>query len=157
MTGIDPSGRPAGGRGRAGLVVLALSLTLNVFFVAGLIWTRTMHHPHPPLPVVERFEQIAKDTNLTGDQLAAFDQFDHAFRERLRQLRDQNRPVVEAIWNELAKPQPDQDKISSLIEQAGENRRAAQKENTAALMTFLAALSPEQRTRFADLAQQRHR
>ncbi len=155
MTGIDPSGRPAGGRGRAGLVILALSLTLNVFFVAGLIWTRTMHHPHPPPQAVERFEQIAKDINLTGDQLAAFEQFDHAFRDRQRQLRDQNRPIAEAIWSELTKPQPDQDKISGLIEQAGQNRRAAQKDNTAALIAFLAALPPEQRTRFADLAQQR--
>ena len=155
MTGIDPSGRPAGGRGRAGLVVLALSLTLNVFFVAGLIWTRTMDHPPPPLPVAERFEKIAKDINLTGDQLAAFEQFEHAFRERQHQLREQNRPIAEAIWSELAKPQPDQDKISGLIEQAGENRRAAQKDNTASLIAFLAALSPEQRTRFAGLAQQR--
>ncbi|HXP12373.1 MAG TPA: periplasmic heavy metal sensor [Stellaceae bacterium] len=155
MTGIDPSGRPAGGRGRAGLVILALSLTLNVFFVAGLIWTRTMDHA-PPLPAVERFEKIAKDTNLAGDQLAAFEQFDHAFRERQHQLREQNRPIAEAIWTELAKPQPDQDKISGLIEQAGQNRRAAQMDNTAALTAFLAALSPDQRARFADLAQRRH-
>jgi len=70
-------------------------------------------------------------------------------------LREQNRPIAEAIWSELAKPQPDQDKISGLIEQAGENRRAAQKDNTASLIAFLAALSPEQRTRFAGLAQQR--
>ena len=157
MTGLDPSGRPAGGRGRFVLIAFALSLTLNIFFVAGLIWTRTMDHPTPPaLVAVERFEKIAKDLNLAGDQLAAFQQFDQAFRDRQRQLREQNRPIADAVWNELAQAQPDPAKVAGLIDQATENRRAAQKDDTAALMTFLATLSPDQRTQFTTLAQQRH-
>jgi uncharacterized membrane protein len=157
VTNITPSGRPAGRRGRFGLVALALSLTLNVFFVAGLIWTRnTAPVPTPPPSPVERFEQIAKDIHLDGDQLAAFQQFAQAFRDRQRQLREQNRPIADAVWGELAQPQPDQDKVAGLIDQATENRRAAQKDNTVALMTFLATLSPEQRTQFTTLAQQRH-
>jgi len=157
MTGADLSGRPAGRRGRAGLIALALSVTLNVFFVAGLVWMRTMA-PLPPSPMspVERFERITKDIHASSDQMAALEQFANAFRERQRLLREQNRPIAEAVWSEMAKPQPDQDKISGLIDQIGQNRRAAQKDNTAALLTFLATLSPEQRTQFANLAQQRH-
>jgi len=156
VTGIDPSGRPAGKRGRAGLVALALSLTLNVCFVAGLVWTRTTDHPQPPMAPVERFQQIAKDINLSGDQLAAFQQFAQTFRDRQHLLHDQNKPLVDALWAEMAKPDADKDKIASLTDQAADNRRAAQKDNTAALLTFLAALNPDQRAQFTTLAQQRH-
>jgi len=154
VTGIDPSGRPAGKRGRAGLVALALSLTLNVCFVAGLVWTRTMDHPPPPMAPVERFQQIAKDMNLTGDQLAAFQQFAQTFRDRQRLLRDQNKPIIDAMWTELANPQADPAKIAGLLDQANQNRSAAQKDNTTALLTFLATLPPDQRTQFTTLAQQ---
>jgi Spy/CpxP family protein refolding chaperone len=112
--------------------------------------------PPPPPSPVERFEQIAKDIHLDGDQLAAFQQFAQAFRDRQRQLRELNRPIADAVWGEMAKPQPDADKIAGLVDQTTENRRAAQKDNTTALMTFLATLTPDQRTQFTTLAQQRH-
>jgi hypothetical protein len=112
VTGIDPTGRPAGKRGRAGLIALALSLTLNVCFVGGLVWTRTMDHPQPPMAAVERFQQIAKDINLTGDQLTAFQQFAQTFRDRQRLLRDQNKPLVDALWSEMAKPDADKEQDS---------------------------------------------
>jgi uncharacterized membrane protein len=149
MSGEILAGRP-GGWGRLGIVVLTLSLTLNVFFVGGLLWARSVLHP--PLGPVQRMESVAAEMHLSGDQLAAFRTFVNTMRDHQIALHQRNRAIIETLWDELAHAKPDEAKIEGLVDQANDNRRASQKETGKALIAFLATLSPEQRAQFADLA-----
>jgi uncharacterized membrane protein len=150
MTSLAEGGQQARSHGRLWWVALALSLTLNVFFVGGLVWSRMAMRPvETP---AERFAQIGRELELSPQQHDAFQQFILEMRKHGRELRESNQPLVSEVWNELGKPQPDQSAVAGLIEKATENRQAYQKEMTAALSHFLAGLAPDQRARFVELA-----
>jgi uncharacterized membrane protein len=155
MSGDIRADHSAGRRGRLWAVVLILSLTLNVFFVGGLLWARSALHP--PFGPVQRMESIAAEMHLSGDQLAAFRIFVKTMRDRQIELHEKNHAIIFALWDDLAQAQPDQAKMDQLVDKANDNRRASQKEAVKALIAFLATLSPEQRAQFADLAKKRHR
>jgi uncharacterized membrane protein len=136
--------------GRLLWVALALSLTLNICFVGGLIWSRVT--TEPTLTPAQRFQQIAQELQLSPNERDGFDQFALEVRRHTRQLRESNMPLVQRVWEELGKAQPDQALISQLVDQATENRHTFQKEMTGALSRFLAGLTPEQRAQFVTLA-----
>jgi len=152
MSAEVPASRP-GGWGRLGTVVLTLSLTLNVFFVGGLLYAR--HELHGPMGPVQRMESIAAEMHLSGDQLAAFQNFTKTMHERQIAMQQRNRAVIDALWDELAHAKPDQAKLDQLVDQANDNRRASQKDTRDALVAFLATLSPDQRAQFTELAKKR--
>jgi uncharacterized membrane protein len=137
-------------RGRLLWLGLILSLVVNVFFVGGLIWSR--QHLPPPGGPVERFREIGRDLRLESGGHAAFEQFLQAMMQRTRQLRESNRPLLDRIWDELAKPQPDQALVASLVDQAAENRHGFQRDMMQSISQMLAKLTPEQRAQFTDLA-----
>lgn len=150
MTSLAEAGTKSGGRGRLVWVALALSLTLNIFFVFGLLWFQVAGEPmHTP---AERVAATANELNLSAGQRGAFQQFVHEVQERSRLLRDSNQPLIQQVWDELAKPQPDQALVARLVDEATENRHAYQKDMAAVLGQFLAILSPEQRAQFIELA-----
>jgi uncharacterized membrane protein len=151
MSAVDP-GVPPARRGRFGTVVLTLSLTLNVFVIAGLFFAHAMIHP--PQTPVQHFQQVGRQMQLSGDQQTAFRQFIRTMRENNRDLHQHNEPLIDSVWDELAKPQPDTAKISGLVDQANDNRRANQKDTGMALLAFLNTLTPDQRVQFATLARQ---
>jgi len=59
---------------------------------------------------------------------------------------------LQQVWDEMAKPAPDQALIARLTDQTSQHRLDYQREMTGYLVTFLATLSPEQRSRFTELA-----
>ena len=131
-------------------IALALSLLLNICFVAGFIWsTRAAEEILAP---AERFVAIGHGLHLNSDQNAALERFGLAAREHGRLLRQGNAPLMARIWQEMAAPKPDEDRIAQLIERATQNRLAYQKAMTAGLMIFLDSLTPEQRAEFVSLA-----
>ena len=150
MTSLAEAAPKSSARGRLVWIALALSLTLNVFFVFGLLWFQVagqlMQTP------AERVAATANELNLTAEQRGAFQQFVSEVQERSRLLRDSNQPLIQQVWDELAKPQPDQALIARLVDEATENRHAYQKDMAAVLGQFLAVLSPEQRAQFVELA-----
>lgn len=145
------SGPAAPGRRRIILAALAISLVLNLCFVAGAVWTRL----HEPLPPGERFQAIAGELSLSPEQRAAFDRYVKAMRARSRQSRAEIEPVIAAAWAEIAKSNPDRAEIEQLFDQAAEKRRSFQRDGAAATLQFLATLSPEQRAKFVALARER--
>ncbi|HEX7970283.1 MAG TPA: periplasmic heavy metal sensor [Stellaceae bacterium] len=153
MSSVAEAGANAGTRGRLLWVALALSLTLNIFFVAGLLWTRAAE---PVSAFPERLARVADEINLSQHQRGAFQQLQREMLDRSQRLRDSNRPVFQSIWDELGAAQPDQARISQLVDEATENRRAYQMDVSAALGRFLAVLSPEQRAQFVELAKRPH-
>lgn len=150
MTSIAESDAKPRLRGRLLWVALALSLTLNVFFVSGLVWSRMTGERF--MTPAERLAQTESELGLNADQRVAFQRFIAGVRQRGQSLREHNRPLIGSVWEELAKPQPDQDAIARAVDQATENRRMYQKDMTAGMTAFLATLSPAQRQQFVELA-----
>jgi uncharacterized membrane protein len=149
MTSLAEPGRQTGWRARLVWIALALSLTLNVFFVGGLVWMKLS--AHPPMPPIERMQRIGQALDLNDDQRIALDQFLRVIRLRGRFLRETNQPLLERIWTELAKPTPDDDAVAKLGAEIEQNRTTFSHELTAALMSFVKTLTPEQRAKLAEV------
>ena len=140
---------------RRGLVIaLVVSLAINVFFIAALVGHFVFHFQlgHPPMGPIQRFERASHEMSLSGAQLTAFNGMIATLRQHRRETFQKNRPLFDQIWDQLAKPQPDDKVIADLIAQADANHVAFQKEATTAMESFLATLSLEQRAQFAALA-----
>jgi uncharacterized membrane protein len=145
----DVAGR-ASGHGRGIHIALALSLTLNIFVIGGLIWAMVGFGP-PPQPA-ERFIEIGQSLSLNDAQKASLNAFATAARQLNRTLREGNAPLMLQIWNEMRKDSPDSAQVAHLVDQLTDNRRNYQRAMSQELMTFLTALSPDQRERFIALA-----
>lgn len=150
MTNLAEPSRRAGWRARLVWIALALSLTLNVFFIGGLLWVKLSMHP--PLLPIERMERLGRNLNLNDDQRLAFEQFVRVVRLRGRFARETNQPLLERIWTEMAKPTPNDEVVQRLGAEINQNRMAFQKEASAALLSFVKTLSPEQRAKLAEIA-----
>jgi uncharacterized membrane protein len=153
MTSLAEASRRSGWRGRLVWVALALSLTLNVFFIGGLVWVKTFMRP-PSFS--ERLHAFGETLQLTGPQRQAFNQFIHQLRQHARAAREANQPLLAQIWTELAKPAPDNDLVTKLGAQVNDNRTAFQKEASSELLTFLKTLTPEQRAHIGEIVRSRH-
>ncbi len=137
-------------------VVLALSLALNLFFVVGALWIR-VHAPAAPITPEQRLEQMGTELGLDAQQRRAFADYSHTMRQRLQAMHQAMRPLISQAWSEVAKPQADETKVMQLLDQAGQTRRAFAGQLTTTTLSFLATLSPEQRSKFVELAQHRPR
>jgi uncharacterized membrane protein len=139
--------------GRLVKVILALSLALNIFFIGGLVYTKTVmdrgRGPNPPL------QALANELNLAPEQRKTFREFVQVVRTRGMALREANMSLGTQIWDELSKPQPDQGKISHDFAQVADNRRDFQTAVAQALLPFLAGLNTDQRAKFIEIAKRR--
>jgi Spy/CpxP family protein refolding chaperone len=140
-TGVGPR------RSRLWIALLAVSLVLNLCFVAGAVWSR-LHPPAARVDLAERYRQMAAQLDLDAQQRTAFDHYVGAIRGRTEQVRQDTDPLMNAAWDELAKPQPDMTRVESLFDEAAEKRRAMQHETTTQTVQLLSALSPAQRAKF---------
>jgi Spy/CpxP family protein refolding chaperone len=137
-------------------VLLALSLALNLFFVAGALWFR-IHAPPPMLSPEDRLEQMAGELNLDGQQKQAFAHYSQTIRERMRAMHGAVQPLIANAWSEVGKPGADEAKVMQLFDQASQERRAFMRDLTTTTLAYLATLSPQQRAKFVQLARQRPR
>jgi uncharacterized membrane protein len=131
-------------------VILALSLTLNLCFIGGLVYTKFATEAW--MSPQQRVEALAGELSLTAEQRQGFEQMIQVLRLKGQSLRAANGELVAQVWEELEKPQPDQDNLSHLLGQIADNRRQFQIQVGMALATFFAKLTPEQRSHFIDLA-----
>jgi uncharacterized membrane protein len=153
MTLLAEGARSWAARGRLWWLLLAVSLVLNAAFIGTSLWLR---FTSPELATPEqRFQQVARELNLNDDQRDAFREFAIEVRRGTRHLRENNEPLLKRIWEEMAKPQPDQALVVRLVDQATDNRHSYQKEMIPALANFLATLTPDQRQRFIELSERK--
>ena len=118
-------------------VLLALSLLLNCFVLAGFVWRSWIEPPAlqrpagpPPGPRgMSPLEALAQDLELDGNQRqelrSVFDHYADARRDRFREIQK----VRDAMVAELQKPEFDLAKIDPLIDQITQLRSEAQKQN----------------------------
>ena len=149
----EAAAAPPRRRGRWLKLALIVSLTLNLCFVAGLVYTKLATEAW--LTPQQRVESLARDLNLTDPQRQSLRELTQVLRTKGQALRATNEGLINQVWAELDKPQPDQDAIGRVLGQIAENRRQFQLQVGMALGTFFAKLSPEQRAHFIDLARQR--
>jgi Spy/CpxP family protein refolding chaperone len=155
MTATAADGREAGRFPRPKLVtaLLAVSLVLNLCFVAGATWTR-LKHPGV-VTTTERFHRLSKSLNLSSQQQAAFDQYVATLIDRNNRVRLATDPLLDEAWGEVAKPNPDQTKVLQLLDEYSAKRREVWHETVTETVLLLATLTPEQKAQF--LADERDR
>jgi Spy/CpxP family protein refolding chaperone len=137
-------GRP---RPRLVLMLLALSVALNLFFVGGALWIRL--HPPPALSRLEqRFQRISRTLDLTPQQRVGFNRYVEAMRDRTARMHRQLHPLYAAAWEEMTKPRADDAQVMRLFDEASAKRREFQREATSQTLAFMALLTPAQRAKF---------
>ncbi len=145
---VEGATSPPPRKGRLVTVALALSLALNVFFVGGLAYSKFVR-PTPPLIA------LGRELKLEPDQRKAFQGFVQVVRSKGAVLRETNLALGRQIWDELAQPKPDAQKLTTLFTDIANNRRDYQTAVGAALLPFLETLSIEQREHFIEIGKRR--
>jgi Spy/CpxP family protein refolding chaperone len=135
---------------------LALSLVLNLCFVAGALWARTQGPP-APINIEDRLQRVASELKLDPQQRQNFDQYSETVRAHLQQMREAVEPLMNAAWSEIAKPDADEATVMHIFDEAAQARHGFQHEMVATTLSFLATLSPDQRAKFVQLFHQRPR
>jgi Spy/CpxP family protein refolding chaperone len=105
----------------------------------------------------ERIQRIGAELALDPLQQQAFDRYTEAVRIHMRRMREAVDPLMSATRTELAKPNADEATVVRLVDEAAQTRSGFQRELIAKTLSFLAALSPEQRAKFVELYHQRLR
>lgn len=147
----------AGQRKRRALwVILALSLTLNLFFVVGAAWI-AMNRPARFASRVAHMRYVAAELHLDAQHKKAFESYLGMLRARLKAMHAEVRPIINEAWAELAKPQATEDGVMRLFDKAAKEHRRFQEKLTRSTLAFLATLTPEQRAKFIELAHRRPR
>ena len=149
--GMRPNSRLS--RPRLIAALLAISLTLNLCFVAGAAWTRLK----PPTIVTtsERFHRLARTLDLSPQQQDAFDGYVAALIVRNNRVRLATEPLMDEAWAEVARPNPDQARVFQLLDEFSTQRHETWHETVTATLALLATLTPEQKDKF--LADERER
>ena len=141
-------------RSRILSAVLAVSLVLNVLFVAGAVWGRIEEAPARGLD--RRFERIGAQLDLDATQRAAFDRLLAELRGRGDKVQQQVAPLYRAAWDAAGNPTAGRGPrcfgCSTRLSTSGASSTARRRGET---LDFLATLSPEQRGRFVALARER--
>ena len=151
--GIRASRRVSSGRLFGAL--LAVSVALNLCFVAGAVWSR-LNAPPAPINASERFRKLEASLDLTDQQRPAFQAYVAATLARSARLHREIDPLLDVAWGEIAKPQPDDGVLMQRFDEAATRWRSFQHEAVDATLALLANLSPEQRKKFvADELQRR--
>ena len=153
-TGVEPHAATGGPRRHLLVTLLAVSAALNLFFVAGALWTR-LHPPAPWPGPQQRYERVAAALDLSPPQRVAFDRYVTAMRASAEAMHAQIRPLIGSTWDELAKPEADAAQITRRFDEASAKWRQFQHESTARTLAFLATLSPAQRAKFVTIVRER--
>lgn len=158
MATAGPTGQPGTRTGwfqrRVLVVILVVSVVLNLCFVAGAVWTR-WHVPARWAGPEQRYQQMARELDLTAEQRTGFDAYVAAMRARTEKMRQQVAPLIGSAWEEVAKPQADGAQVMRLFDEAAEKRREFQRQASAETLKFLALLTPAQRGKFVAIARER--
>lgn len=150
--------------GRLIQLLLALSLLLNAFVLAGFVYRSWVappfgHHMPPPPPPPSGggpLEQIAHDLNLDEAQRKALREvFDRNHADRRKRLQE-IQALREQTGGELRKSAIDWSKVDGLIEQVARLRGEAQKENLRAILDLESQLTPQQRDKLHAVLAERY-
>ena len=134
-------------------ILLAASLALNIFFVAGFFWTRSAiamwRDPEA------RFEMMADRLDMSEPQRGQLRQIMAELKRKGFTRMDDHRAIRREIVDMALQPNPDRAAILARIEEATRERTQAMTEMLDLVLPLLASLSPEQRDKLKELMEQR--
>lgn len=145
-------------------VLLALSLLLNCFVLAGFVYRSWIAPPHWQGRMVAAgqpgfrspLEALSQDLKLDDSQKQAlkelFEQYGTSRHDRFREIQK----VREAMSAELQKPEFDTARIDALVEQMTGLRAEQQKENLRSIAQLSPQLRPEQRDELHKILAERY-
>ena len=134
-------------------ILLAASLVVNAFFLAGAVWG---HHGMSWW----RGERGAMDyvvdrLDLNAGQRSALESLHAGMAERRDEMREGRRSMRRELLAELTKESFDEERFLTLMDQRAAERRTMFLEIARGMHGFLRQLSPEQREKFIELADDR--
>ena len=136
-------------------ILVALSVTLNVFFVGGYYYKRTFDQRLFGGTEQERSRYVAEHLNLSPEQRQRFQEFRQHARERQRETFRANRSAIDNLWREIEKPEPDLKALDGYIDTLTANRLTLQRAQMHELVRFARSLDGEQRLEFLELVRTR--
>ena len=142
-------------RSRVVWILLALSLALNVSFVAGFVHTRSALRG---LQTREgRTRWIADRLKLEGERRKQFEQLAEEWRSQMRARQDESRAATEAFWAEMLRDRRDREKIRKMVERSFPAQGEALLWSADHLIRVFDVLSPDERRALATMIQDRTR
>jgi Spy/CpxP family protein refolding chaperone len=142
--GMSPRSRLS--RPRLTAALLAVSVALNLCFVAGATWTRLK--PPTATTTSDRFQRLGQSLDLSTPQQAIFDQYVTGLIARNNRVRVATEPLMDEAWAEIARPNPDETRVLQLLDDFSTQRHATWHETIRATLSLLATLTPEQKAKF---------
>ncbi len=134
-----------GGRPSLTVIALALSLALNLCFIGGVAYSHWVAAERPAATPERRLEVLAERLELKPEQMPHYEDFRRALRRSQGALGVQDAPLMRQAWDELRKSPPDPQVVQQLLDEMAMHRHAFQVDAAAALIHFMAVLTPEQR------------
>jgi Spy/CpxP family protein refolding chaperone len=127
-------------------ILLALSVALNVFAVAGFLYAK---HRHESRMMDRSFVMAAtRDLDLNAAQKEALEKMRADIRKSSSDIRDEMRPLRRDLLVELGKDQPDFAAVDRKIDDLGDVQGKRFKAMVRAVHDFQQTLTPEQRAAF---------
>jgi len=135
-------------------ILFALSVTLNVFFLGGYYYKRTFDQR---LLANEqaRVRYVMDQLHFDPEQRDRFKAFRDHTHEHAHAMFRANRPIIDNLWREIEKPQPDTAQLDDYINTLTANRLAFQRGQMHDLVAFAQTLEPKQRVEFLELVRAR--
>jgi len=135
-------------------LLFVLSLVVNLAFVAGVGYTVYEERRATSSPEA-RADIVAERLGLDAAQTEALVYLRERAAVRWPGLREAGQQSRDAILARAAEPQFDRGEIMALLETRDAERRAYYAEYAEDLHGFLITLTPEQRSQFLEMAQER--
>jgi Spy/CpxP family protein refolding chaperone len=135
-------------------ILLAASVALNVFFVAGVVYSEYFA-PGPGERAERRIAEIGERLELTEAQVGELMALRQRARDRRGATREGRQEMRARFIEELGKPEFDRDEVIRLMEERWRGRQARFADMAAELHAYLATLSPQQRQQFLVMARER--
>ncbi len=134
-------------------MLFAASMALNILFVSGFLVGQASSGQADS--AASKLEEVAERLSLSDEQRQGLVDLRGRLAERRAGMRDQKQAQRQAMWAEMAKPEFDRAAFEDQLSARFDQRRDFFVEFAESLHGYLATLSPEQRTDFIAMAEER--
>jgi Spy/CpxP family protein refolding chaperone len=141
------------GRGKLPIVLLAVSLCFNAFFIIGYSGSRAVLKQ---LRTDEgRIHLIARQIGLSKQQEEQFVNLRAELQKERERYETANRAETDAFWDEMSKDNPDIEKIKALLRASAQKREALRLVTVEYMSRAFRLITPDQRIALAKMIRER--
>ena len=137
-------------------ILLAASLLLNVFFAGGVVYSKMTAEQLRDEPAA-RFDFVVDELGLSEAERDGLMDLRESARAQREEMRREGRPLREALLEEIAKPDFDQDRVDDLLRQRSVLFVSFLGGVMADTHDFLATLEPESKREFLAMMKRERR